>query len=53
MATEAQVAANRQNAAHSTGPRTEAGKARSRLNALKSRSVANYEYNSRPQRDST
>lgn len=30
-----QLAANRANAAHSTGPRTEAGKGRSRLNALK------------------
>ena len=33
--TEKQIAANRANAAHSTGPRTEDGKARSRLNALK------------------
>jgi hypothetical protein len=33
--TEKQFAANRANAAHSTGPRTEEGKARSRLNALK------------------
>jgi len=32
---EKQFAANRANAAHSTGPRTEEGKARSRLNALK------------------
>src|SRR6202023_281043 len=30
-----QIAANRANAALSTGPRTEAGKARSRLNSLK------------------
>jgi len=31
----AQIAANRRNAARSTGPRTEAGKAQSRRNALK------------------
>ncbi|MDG3008109.1 hypothetical protein [Paludisphaera mucosa] len=35
MATEAQIQANRANAKKSTGPRTDAGKARSRLNALK------------------
>src|SRR5262245_45086007 len=35
MATEKQVAANRQNAKNSTGPRTEAGKRRSRRNALR------------------
>ncbi len=35
MTTEAQTQANRENARKSTGPRTEAGKARSRLNALK------------------
>ena len=35
MATEKQVAANRQNAHNSTGPRTEAGKRRSRRNALR------------------
>jgi hypothetical protein len=35
MATEKQVAANRQNAKSSTGPRTEAGKRRSRRNALR------------------
>jgi hypothetical protein len=34
-ATEAQIAANRANAARSTGPKTEDGKARSRGNALK------------------
>jgi hypothetical protein len=34
MATEAQVLANRQNAAHSTGPRTPEGKARSSQNRL-------------------
>ena len=34
MATEAQILANRQNAAKSTGPTTEAGKARSRLNGV-------------------
>ena len=34
-ASEKQFAANRANAARSTGPRTEEGKARSRLNALK------------------
>jgi len=35
MATAAQTEANRQNAQHSTGPRTEEGKAESRLNAVK------------------
>jgi hypothetical protein len=35
MATESQIQANRSNAARSTGPRTDAGKARVRLNALK------------------
>jgi hypothetical protein len=33
--TESQLNANRQNAQHSTGPRSEAGKARTRLNAVK------------------
>ena len=35
MATQAQIDANRVNARHSTGPRTEEGKARSSRNALK------------------
>jgi hypothetical protein len=35
MATDAQIQANRQNATKSTGPKTEKGKAKSRLNALK------------------
>ena len=35
MSTEKQIAANRRNAARSTGPRTQSGKARSRFNALK------------------
>lgn len=35
MPTARKVAANRANAAHSTGPRSPAGKARSRLNAVK------------------
>ena len=35
MATGAQISANRRNSARSTGPRTEAGRNRSRLNALK------------------
>src|SRR4051794_2318327 len=35
MATEAQINANRKNARKSTGPKTEAGKARAGLNALK------------------
>jgi hypothetical protein len=34
MASERQIAANRRNALKSTGPRTDAGKARSRLNAV-------------------
>ena len=33
MATDAQIRANRENAAKSTGPKTDDGKARSRLNA--------------------
>jgi hypothetical protein len=36
MATEAQVLANRRNSLKSTGPRTEAGKSVTRMNALKS-----------------
>src|SRR5262245_57494230 len=35
MATAAQIEASRRNAQKSTGPKTEAGKARARLNALK------------------
>jgi hypothetical protein len=35
MATEKQIIANQQNAKHSTGPRTETGKRRSRRNALR------------------
>ena len=35
MASEAQIAASRRNALKSTGPRTERGKERSRLNALR------------------
>src|SRR5262245_55845923 len=35
MASEAQINANRRKAQRSTGPKTEAGKARARLNALK------------------
>jgi hypothetical protein len=35
MATEKQIAANRQNAKCSTGPRTDQGKRRSRRNALR------------------
>src|SRR4029078_8083939 len=35
MTTEKQFAANRQNAKHSTGPRSEHGKRRSRRNALR------------------
>jgi hypothetical protein len=35
MATEKQIAANRRNAARSTGPRTTSGKDRSRMNALR------------------
>jgi hypothetical protein len=35
MATEKQIAANKRNAKKSTGPRTQQGKARSRINALR------------------
>jgi hypothetical protein len=35
MATEKQIAANKRNAARSTGPRSPLGKARSRMNALR------------------
>src|SRR5260370_41848151 len=35
MASQAQIDANKRNAQRSTGPNTEAGKARARLNALK------------------
>ena len=35
MATRKQIAANRKNAARSTGPRSQEGKARSRMNALR------------------
>ncbi|MCK1368291.1 hypothetical protein [Bradyrhizobium sp. 62] len=35
MATQKQIAANRRNAARSTGPRTREGKARSKMNALR------------------
>jgi hypothetical protein len=35
MATEKQIAANKRNAARSTGPRTTSGKNRSRMNALR------------------
>jgi hypothetical protein len=34
MATAAQIEANRKNSKRSTGPKTEAGKAKARLNAL-------------------
>lgn len=34
MASQKQIAANRKNAAKSTGPRTQQGKARSKMNAL-------------------
>ena len=35
MATEKQIIANQQNAKHSTGPRTESGRRRSRRNAVR------------------
>lgn len=35
MASQKQIAANRKNAAKSTGPRTQQGKARSKMNALR------------------
>ncbi len=40
MASQAQIDANRRNSQRSTGPKTEAGKARAKLNALKDRSHA-------------
>jgi hypothetical protein len=40
MASQAQINANRRNAQNSTGPKTEGGKARARLNALKDRTHA-------------
>ena len=40
MASQAQIDANRRNAQRSTGPKTEAGKARAKLNALKDGSHA-------------
>jgi hypothetical protein len=40
MASQAQIDANRRNAAKSTGPKTDAGKARARFNALKDGSRA-------------
>ena len=40
MATEKQILANLQNARRSTGPRTEAGKRRSRRNAIPHRLTA-------------
>src|SRR5689334_22556216 len=43
MSTEKQIDANRRNSQHSTGPRTDAGKSRSRLNALKTGIDANLE----------
>ena len=40
MASQAQIDANRRNAQRSTGPKTEAGKTRAELNALKDGSHA-------------
>ncbi len=40
MASQAQINANKRNAQRSTGPKTEAGKARAKLNALKDGSHA-------------
>ena len=40
MASQAQIDANKRNAQRSTGPKTEAGKARAELNALKDGSHA-------------
>jgi hypothetical protein len=40
MASQARIDANKRNAQRSTGPKTEAGKARAKLNALKDGSHA-------------
>ena len=42
--TEAQATANQRNAQHSTGPRTEEGKARARYNAHKPSSIHSLTY---------
>src|SRR5262249_6709575 len=51
MVTEAQIQANRRNAKKSTGPRTEAGKARASLNALKHGRRGNVVMHVLPQED--
>ena len=51
MATAAQIAANKRNARRSTGPKTEAGKARARMNARKHGRRAKIEAPVLPQED--
>jgi hypothetical protein len=51
MATEAQIQANRANAKKSCGPKTDAGKSRSRLNSLKHSARAETLYPVLPQED--
>jgi hypothetical protein len=51
MASQARINANRRNAQKSTGPKTEAGKARAKLNALKDGSHAKTVRRVLPQED--